>query len=128
MLLGLGSQTTVWKPALVLVSCIARRDLQFGYGLSGPTCTVALHSVALRFLGFGGVSQENHATLPPKGPCTALEGGVALQDLKLSLRRCRGTVAWPATVGRLGYGSNWARRAAHETSETKILRSKGPFL
>ena len=43
--------------------------------LSGPTATVilsrhtvALHSVALRFPGFGGVSQENRATPPHKGP------------------------------------------------------------
>ena len=42
--------------------------------LSGPTATVILsrytvelHSVALRFPGFGGVSQENRATPPEKG-------------------------------------------------------------
>ena len=53
--------------------------------LSGPTATVillrytvALHSVTLRFPGFGGVSQENRATPPEKGPVaptfSALEG------------------------------------------------------
>ena len=30
--------------------------------------TVALHSVALHFPGFGGVSQENRATPSEKGP------------------------------------------------------------
>ena len=42
------------------------------------SCTVALHSVALRFPRFRGVSQENRATPPQKGPVaprfSALEG------------------------------------------------------
>ena len=56
-------------------------------------CTVALHSVALRFPGYGGVSQENRAAPPQRtlwpppfqleGPVaptfSALKGGVALQ-------------------------------------------------
>ena len=54
--------------------------------------TVALHSVALRFPGFGGVLQENRATPPQKGPVaptfSALEG---VSHFKLSLGRCRGT-------------------------------------
>ena len=45
--------------------------------------TAALHSVALRFPGFGGVSQENRATPPQRGPIaptlSTLKGGVALQ-------------------------------------------------
>ena len=56
----------------------------------GPTATiilsrytVGLHSVALRFPGFGVVSQENRATPRSKGPLppifSALKGGVALQ-------------------------------------------------
>ena len=50
-------------------------------GLSGPTATVillrhtvALHSVALRFQGFGGVSQEDRATPPEKGPVAPIKG------------------------------------------------------
>ena len=48
-----------------------------GSALSGPTATVTiilsrytvvLHSVALRFPGFGEASQENRATPPEKGP------------------------------------------------------------
>ena len=58
--------------------------------LCGPTatvvlsrCTVALHSVALRFPVFGGVSQETRTTPPEKGHVvptfSAFKGGVALQ-------------------------------------------------
>ena len=70
--------------------------------LSAPTAavillrhTLALHSVALRFPGFGGVSQENRATPPQKGPVaptfSALEGGVARQVVawKVSRHRAR---------------------------------------
>ena len=69
--------------------------------LSGPTTTiilsqhtVVLHSVALCFPGFGGVSQENRATPPQKGPVaptfSALEGGVALQVVAWKVSRYRG--------------------------------------
>ena len=68
---------------------------------SGPTATVilwqntvALHCVALRFPGFGGVSQENRATPPQKGPVaptfSAFEGGVALQVVAWKVSRYRG--------------------------------------
>ena len=85
--------------------------------LSGPTATavlsrytVVLYSVALRFPGFGGVSQENRATPPEKGPVAPpfqLFKGVS--HFKLPLGRCRGTgeccsysVACRAAVGHLG--------------------------
>ena len=61
--------------------CDPSDHLQESPGLSGPTttvilsrCTVALHSVALRFSVFGGVSQENRAT-PPEATLSS----VALQ-------------------------------------------------
>ena len=69
--------------------------------LSGPTGTVtllrhtvALRSVALRFPGFGGVSQENRATPPQKGPVaptfSALEAGVALPVIAWKMSWYRG--------------------------------------
>ena len=58
--------------------------------------TVALHSVALRFPGFGGVSQENCATPPEKGPVTptfsALKEGVALQTASWKMSRHMGVL------------------------------------
>ena len=70
---------------------------------------VALHSVALRFPGFGGVSQGNGATPTEKGPAaptfSALKGGVALQVASWKVSRYRGcrsyTVACRATKGHL---------------------------
>ena len=84
-----------------------------GHRLSGPTAiesmsryTVFLHSVALRFPGFGRVSQENRAT-PRHVPFSALKGGVALQvacwkalrykgvsQLHCRLSRHRGPLSW----------------------------------
>ena len=58
---------------------------------------VALRSVALRFRGFGGMSQENRATPPEKGPVappfSALKGGAALQVASWKVSRYRGGVA-----------------------------------
>ena len=69
--------------------------------LTGPTATVilsrytvALHSVALRFPGFGGVWQENRATPPQNGPVvptfSALKGGVALEVASWKVLQYRG--------------------------------------
>ena len=83
--------------------------------LSGPTATVilsryavALHSVALRFPGFGGggESQENRATPPEKGPVAptfaALEGGVVLQVASRKVSRCRGVSQLHSSIGVIG--------------------------
>ena len=66
-----------------------------------------LHSVALLFSAFGGVSQKNLAAAPSKGPVaptfSALKGGVALQVASWSLEgvAAQGTVACRAAVGHL---------------------------
>ena len=72
-------------------------------------CSVAKHSVAPHFPGFGGVSQENHATHSEKGPVaptfSALNGGVALEVASWRVSRYRGccsyTVACRAAVRHL---------------------------
>ena len=55
---------------------------------------VALRSVALRFQGFGGMSQDN-SLHPIKGPCafSALKGCVALQVAFWKVLQYRGGVA-----------------------------------
>ena len=54
----------------------------------------AVNSVALRLPRFGGVSQENRATPPERGPVapsfSALKGGVALQVAFWKVSRYRG--------------------------------------
>ena len=76
------------------------------YLLGGPTATtilsrfiVALHSVALCFPRFGGVSQDNRATPPEKSPVAPtfqLLKGVL--HFKLPLGRRRGTGGVAATL------------------------------
>ena len=59
--------------------------------LSGPPatailsrCAVALHSVAPRFQGFGGVSQESGATPPGKGSVAPTFSALKVASWKVS--------------------------------------------
>ena len=115
-----------------------------GSQLSGPTATVtlsrytaALHSVALRFPGFGGVAQENRGTPPEKGPVapafSAFKGGVALQVAPWKVSRCMGVsqlrCRLRTAVGHLGSHAPWfckpSLKIAGEVQE-KIRSERGP--
>ena len=75
---------------------------------------VALRSVALRRPGLGGVSQENLATPPEKGPVappfSALKGGVAVQG---------GVAALPPVA------LAWAAYGLHLSGENLVSRWEG---
>ena len=88
-----------------------------GFGSECPNRyihSVALHTVALHFPGFGGVSQDNRATPSEKGPVaptfSALKGSDALQVASGGVSRCRSyTVACRAAVGHLVSGRDSLR-------------------
>ena len=71
--------------------------------------TVALHSVALRFPGFGEVSQENRATPPQKGPVaptfSALEGGCRISSCRSETVALQGGVAATLSPGALQWAT-----------------------
>ena len=86
---------------------------------------VALHSVTLRFPGFGGASQENRATPPEKGPvaptASAFKGAVALQVASWKVSRYIGVSQLHCRLSRC---SGACRKAAK--CRRKVCSSKRP--
>ena len=102
--------------------------------LSGPSATVtlpryavALHSVALRFSGLGGMWQENRATPPEKGPVapsfSALKRDVALQVASGKVSRYRGVSQLPCRLSRCNGALSWERE--WKTSDIEITSENG---
>ena len=88
--------------------------------------------VALRLTGLGGVSPENRATPPEKGPVStylsALQGGVALQVASWKVSRYRGVSKLHCRLSRYrGPLSFWSKVLVRTSPETPRKRSQSKF-